>query len=146
MDAGAHFHRCDLQVHTPRDSQWAGRHHQSDDDRREYAATFIHQCRGKGLDAVAITDHHDLTFFKYIKEAARNELDDEGNSVPENRQTHGGKGPGETACRIPASGQRIQRADPSEWVPARTSPSLSSHEVCTVARGAFAVTAEVPAG
>ena len=24
LDAGAHFHRTDLQVHTPRDSSWTG--------------------------------------------------------------------------------------------------------------------------
>ena len=24
MDKGAHYHKCDLQVHTPRDRQWNG--------------------------------------------------------------------------------------------------------------------------
>lgn len=24
MDKGAHFHRCDFQVHTPRDINWKG--------------------------------------------------------------------------------------------------------------------------
>ena len=45
------------------------------------------ECRQKGLDAVAITDHHDIAFFPYIKEAARSELDDNGNPVPPGRQT-----------------------------------------------------------
>ena len=62
MDKGAHFYRCDLQVHTPRDRRWSGTHYVSDEDRGEYASRFIQACRGKGLDAVAITDHHDLTY------------------------------------------------------------------------------------
>ena len=86
MDKGAHFYRCDLQVHTPRDLQWSGTHYVSDEDRSEYAARFIQACREKGLDAVAITDHHDLTFVKYIREAAKTELDDDGNPVPANKQ------------------------------------------------------------
>ena len=86
MDKGAHFFRCDFQVHTPRDLQWSGKHYVSDEDRREYAARFIQACREKGLDAVAITDHHDLMFVKYIREAAKTELDDDGNPVPTNKQ------------------------------------------------------------
>ena len=60
MDKGAHYYRTDLQVHTPRDSRWSGTHYVSDEDRNEYAVRFIRACREKGLDAVAITDHHDL--------------------------------------------------------------------------------------
>lgn len=86
MDSGAHFYRCDFQVHTPRDPQWAGPHYQGDEERREFAAKFIRQCRDKGLDAVAITDHHDLAFFPYIKVAASSELDDEGEAVSEPQQ------------------------------------------------------------
>ena len=86
MDKGAHFYRCDLQVHTPRDLRWSGTHYVSDEDRSEYAARFIHACREKGLDAVAITDHHDMTFVQYIREAARTELDDSGQTVPEENQ------------------------------------------------------------
>jgi type III restriction enzyme len=86
MDSGAHFHKCDFQVHTPRDPQWVGAHYHTAEDRRSFAAKFIQQCRGKGLDAVAITDHHDMAFFRYIKEAARSELDDGGVPVAEPRQ------------------------------------------------------------
>ena len=86
MDNGAHFYRCDLQVHTPRDRLWSGKHYVSDEDRSEYAARFIQACREKRLDAVAITDHHDLTFVKYIRESAKTELDDNGNTVPANKQ------------------------------------------------------------
>ena len=86
MDKGAHYYRCDLQVHTPRDIRWSGTHYVSDEDRREYAVRFIQACREKELDAVAITDHHDLAFVKYIREAAKSELDDDGNPVPTNKQ------------------------------------------------------------
>lgn len=82
MDNGAHFYRCDLQVHTPRDRHWSGTHHVSDQDRTEYATSFIQACRETGLGAVAITDHHDLAFVQYIRDAARNEVDDTGNPVP----------------------------------------------------------------
>ena len=86
MDKGAHFYRCDFQVHTPRDHQWSGPHYSSEEDRREYAARFIQACRNKGLNAVAITDHHDLTFVKYIREAAKEERDGDGVSVPVDEQ------------------------------------------------------------
>ena len=86
MDKGAHFYRCDLQVHTPRDLQWSGMHYVSDEDRSEYAAGFIQACREKGLDAVAITDHHDMAFVKYIREAAKTELDDSGKAVAAENQ------------------------------------------------------------
>ena len=86
MDKGAHFYRCDLQVHTPRDRQWSGTHYTSDQDRREYAERFIQACRQKKLDAVAITDHHDLMFVNYIRSAATEELDDEGDPIPENEK------------------------------------------------------------
>ena len=86
MDKGAHFYRCDLQVHTPRDLQWAGTHYITDEDRSEYAARCIQACREKELDAVAITDHHDLMFVEYIREAAKSERDSDGNLVPANKQ------------------------------------------------------------
>ena len=86
MDKGAHFYRCDLQVHTPRDPHWRGPHYTSDEGRREYASRFIQACRDKGLDAVAITDHHDLAFVSYIRDAASSELDEDGNLIPPGRQ------------------------------------------------------------
>lgn len=86
MDKGAHFYRCDLQVHTPRDLRWSGTHYVSDEDRNDYAARFVQACRKNRLDAVAITDHHDLAFVKYIRTAAKDELDGNGNSVPADKQ------------------------------------------------------------
>ncbi len=82
MDKGAHFFRCDLQVHTPRDTNWDGASVVTDDERHQYAQQFVAACRAKGAQAVAITDHHDLAFFKYIREAALNETDDSGRPLP----------------------------------------------------------------
>lgn len=86
MDKGAHFHCCDFQVHTPRDRNWIGENTVSNDERKEYAKRFIKACRKKGLDAVAITDHHDLAFVDHIREAAANERDERGNPIPEEKQ------------------------------------------------------------
>ena len=86
MDKGAHFYRCDFQVHTPRDRNWSGTHYVSEKDRADYAARFIEACRAKQLDAVAITDHHDLTFVEYIREAARSETDLAGQPLPEHEK------------------------------------------------------------
>jgi type III restriction enzyme len=38
------------------------------------------------LDAIAVTDHHDLGFFQYIKEAALEETDEQSRPVPAERQ------------------------------------------------------------
>lgn len=81
MDKGAHFHKSDFQVHTPRDINWDGAGAITDDERREHAKDFVANCRVKGMQAVAITDHHDIAFFKYIREAANNETDDSGQPV-----------------------------------------------------------------
>lgn len=81
MDKGAHFYRCDFQVHTPRDLRWNGTKHITDADRLAYAKVFIQHCRTKGIDAVAITDHHDLTFFNYIKQASLEETDEHGKLI-----------------------------------------------------------------
>jgi type III restriction enzyme len=87
-DKGAHFHKCDFQVHTPRDLNWEGAGAVTDEERRQYAQAFIAACRAKDLDAVAITDHHDLALFRFIKDAAEKETDALGHAVPpDNRLT-----------------------------------------------------------
>ncbi|MCC7027015.1 MAG: hypothetical protein IT265_08670 [Saprospiraceae bacterium] len=78
MDKGAHFFRCDFQVHTPRDINWSGTKPVSDTNRKAYADKFIIACRAKGLNSVAITDHHDFAFYKFIRQASLDELDSEG--------------------------------------------------------------------
>jgi chromosome segregation protein len=86
MNKGNHYKKCDLQVHTPRDRNWKGGQKVTEDERTEYAKKFIQECRDANLDAVAITDHHDMVFYEYINNASINELDEDGNTVtPENR-------------------------------------------------------------
>lgn len=83
MNKGARYFKCDFQVHTPRDLQFTGQPYVSEDDRKVYSENFIKSCREKKIDAIAITDHHDLYFYKYIKQASLDEVDSEGNPVPE---------------------------------------------------------------
>lgn len=82
MDKGTHFYKCDFQVHSPRDINWSGNRPVTEGERKIYAEEFIKKCRQIGLNAVAITDHHDFAFFPFIKEAADNELDVAGNPFP----------------------------------------------------------------
>lgn len=83
MDKGAHFHKCDFQVHTPRDRRWTGPEAITDSERKGLAERYVLACRRKGLHAIAITDHHDTAFFSYIKDAAAAELRDDGTPVPD---------------------------------------------------------------
>ncbi|HXH25253.1 MAG TPA: AAA family ATPase, partial [Vicinamibacterales bacterium] len=82
MDKGAHFHRCDFQVHTPRDANWIGQPATTPAERAEYAAELIQACRHRGLAAIAITDHHDFAFFPYVRQAAAAEVDANGKPIP----------------------------------------------------------------
>lgn len=85
-DKGAHFYRTDLQVHSPRDPQWKGSAYTSDDERRAYARKLVDACRAQNLNAIAVSDHHDVCFFRYIKEAAAQETDGNGGELsPEQR-------------------------------------------------------------
>ena len=85
-DHGNHYYKCDLQLHTPRDRNWDGSPAVSEEERSAYAATFIKQCRDAGLDAIAITDHHDLCLFPYVRDAANNEHDENGNPIPSEKR------------------------------------------------------------
>ena len=86
MDKGTRYYRCDFQVHSPRDCNWKGERPATNDDRNWYARSFIAACRQKGLDAIAITDHHDICFFPYIKAASEAEKDCHGAPVPDHRR------------------------------------------------------------
>lgn len=86
MDKGAHFFNCDFQVHTPRDNQWHGLEAVTEEERKQYADEFVRACREKNINAVAITDHHDLCFYKYIKEAVEREIDKGGNLIKKEKQ------------------------------------------------------------
>jgi chromosome segregation protein len=82
VDKGARFYRTDFQVHTPRDPQWNGARPKTPDERREWAQKLVAACRAVGLDAVAITDHHDTVMYPYVREAAEGEVDAAGEAVP----------------------------------------------------------------
>jgi hypothetical protein len=41
MDQGAHFYRCDFQVHSPRDTNWNGHRPITDEERKAYSEQFI---------------------------------------------------------------------------------------------------------
>jgi chromosome segregation protein len=73
-----HFHRCDLQVHTPRDHNWTGGDAVTDDQLLAYASQLVQACRARGLQGIAITDHHDMAFVEYIRRAAEEETDEHG--------------------------------------------------------------------
>jgi chromosome segregation protein len=81
-DRGAHYSRCDFQIHTPRDPNWSGNRPVSDKDRQAWAEGFITACRSKGLGAVAITDHHDFVLVRYVRQAAERELGSDGKPLP----------------------------------------------------------------
>jgi chromosome segregation protein len=86
MDKGAHFYACDFQVHSPRDPQWQGNGAVTAAERQAYSVEFVAACRQKGIGAVAITDHHDMAFVPYIRAAAEEERDANGNLLPANRR------------------------------------------------------------
>lgn len=86
MDKGNHYLKCDLQIHTPRDINWKNGNEVSEAERNEYSKQFIKDCREASLDAIAITDHHDMIFYEYIKQASEEETDSDGNLLnPEKR-------------------------------------------------------------
>lgn len=81
MDKGAHFYRCDFQVHSPRDLAWKGTSYTEPDDRTACLESFIKACRQNGINSVATTGRHDLCFFKYFRVAAANENKEDGTNV-----------------------------------------------------------------
>ncbi len=81
MNEGAKYFKCDFQVHTPRDLRFSGPEYVTDDERRAYSAKLIKACRTKGVHAIAITDHHDLWFYQFIKEASHLETDGDGKVI-----------------------------------------------------------------
>lgn len=84
-DKGAHFHKCDFQVHTLRDANWSGPFNPAT-DRQAFAEAFVADCRRKGIRAVAITDHHDLCMWKTVSAAALTEKNPDGNLLPADEQ------------------------------------------------------------
>lgn len=81
MDQGAHFHRCEFQLHTPRDGNWSGPRPGSAAERMGFARSLVAACRDKGVQAIAVTDHHDFAYYPLIREAAATEVDGDGNPL-----------------------------------------------------------------
>ena len=89
MNKGAKFYKCDFQVHSPRDIAWTGNRfgmkspeleqlteeEKSDliDKREQFCKEYLDKIRNSGLNAIAMTDHHDVTFVKHLRKVANDE-------------------------------------------------------------------------
>lgn len=82
FDNGAHYHSCDFQVHSPLDERWKGPGKANDDEKRAYARSLVTACRAQNLQAIAITDHHDMGFIPLVREAAADERNAQGEFLP----------------------------------------------------------------
>lgn len=88
----AYWRKCDFQVHTPRDPNWQGVRpvglgedndgvpatvDDVDAARARWAEDFVDQCLRRGLEAVALTDHHEMIMVPYVQAniAARRALE-----------------------------------------------------------------------
>jgi len=116
MDKGNHYKKCDLQVHSPRDRNWKGNNCVTEAERESYSKSFVKECREAGVNAIAITDHHDMVFFEYIKAAAKKELDEKGDSIPENQKLVVFPGIELTFHQPPMQGLLILDADFPEYL------------------------------
>ncbi|MAW79352.1 MAG: hypothetical protein CMI63_03885 [Parvularcula sp.] len=82
----AYWRKCDFQVHTPRDPNWTGarpvgigevvpktgaKATEADVDaaRMQWAVEFVDLCESKGLEAIALTDHHEMVMVPYVQRA-----------------------------------------------------------------------------
>ncbi len=80
----AFWRKCDLQIHSPRDPNWSGSRPIGEGDnnpatgktatalqieaaRDQWAATFVNECVKKGLEVIALTDHHEMTMVPYVQ-------------------------------------------------------------------------------
>lgn len=91
MNKGAKFYKCDFQVHSPRDIAWTGERFGvtteelaslTDDDkdeivkdREQFCKKYLSQMQSAGLNAIAMTDHHDVVFVKHLRKVANIEND-----------------------------------------------------------------------
>lgn len=90
----ASWRKCDFQIHSPRDPNWKGvrpvgegdpvqatgspaTKAEVDFERSEWAKGFVDACLERGLEAIAITDHHETVMVPYVRAeiAARKEAD-----------------------------------------------------------------------
>ena len=86
MDKGAHFYRCDFQVHSPRDIAYTGNKYGLNPEeienitpeqkekitleREQFSKEYLQKIREAGLNAIAMTDHHDVVFVKQLRKVA----------------------------------------------------------------------------
>ncbi|MVT73802.1 AAA family ATPase [Bradyrhizobium cajani] len=76
LHLGTTWHKCDFQCHTPRDRAWSGSpdlpggEDAAELARRAWAEEFIRAAEAARLQAVAISDHHDICLSAYALEAA----------------------------------------------------------------------------
>ena len=92
----AFWRKCDFQVHSPRDPNWKGARpiglgetvvetgevatmQDVDAERALWAKKFVNQCVAKALQAVALTDHHEMIMVPYVQ----NELEERREIDPE---------------------------------------------------------------
>lgn len=81
-DKGAKFRKCDFQIHTPRDLEWSGPATLSGQANRDaFGAAIVADCRRKGINALAITDHHDLCVWRHVHSAALAETRPDGSPL-----------------------------------------------------------------
>ena len=88
----AYWRKCDFQVHTPRDPNWQGARPVGvgednsgtpataadvDAARQRWAEEFVEQCVRRGLEAVAVTDHHEMVMIPYAQAAIASRRDTE---------------------------------------------------------------------
>lgn len=78
---GAIFRKTDFQVHSLRDINWKGPFDRLA-DREKFAHSLVAHARKAGLAAIALTDHHDLCFWPYLRDAAAQETDAAGTPYP----------------------------------------------------------------
>lgn len=86
MNKGAHFYRCDFQVHSPRDMAYTGNKYGLNPEeienitpeqkekitleREQFSKEYLQKIREAGLNAIAMTDHHDVVFVKQLRKVA----------------------------------------------------------------------------
>ena len=78
----AYWRKCDFQIHTARDPNWQGARpiglgenlngapatvNDVDIAREAWANTFVDMCIEKGLEAIALTDHHEMVMVPYVR-------------------------------------------------------------------------------
>lgn len=80
----ASWRKCDFQIHSCRDPNWSGSRPVGqgdalhggalataadvDSQRAEWAKQFIDACIARGLQAIALTDHHEMVMMPYVRD------------------------------------------------------------------------------